>query len=221
MPELPLPTAARLARPRWLDARLAVGILLVLGSTVLGSRVVAAADDTTPVWAITRDLGAGTRLSADDVVRRDVRLDGDASRYVAAAGGPPAGYVLTRPVGSGELLPAGAVARVDRAGLRRLAVEVDSVSATGLADHGVVDLYVVPERPVTDRSAPPPAAEQVLAGVTVDEVARRPGGIGGVAGRTQSVVLLVTADDARRVLDAQARGSLRLLQVPVSIPVPS
>ncbi|RJK95418.1 hypothetical protein [Vallicoccus soli] len=212
MPDLPAPAAPRLARPRWLDARLVVGLLLVLASVVLGARVVAAADDAVPVWAVTADLGPGTRLGEDDLVRRDVRLDAGAARYVSAAGAPPVGWVLTRAVGDGELLPAAAVAREGAQDLRRLPVEVDPVSATGLRDHAVVDLYVVPGAGPGD--AAPPASEPVLEGVTVDEVAERTGGL-APGSRGGSVVLLVTPEGARAVLDAQARGALRLLQVPV------
>jgi hypothetical protein len=223
VPDLPTPVAARLARARWLDPRLLVGMLLVLISVAVGAKVVAEADRTVPVWAVTRDLGAGRRLVPDDLVRRDVRLDASLIRYVRVGTDPPVGYVLDppvgyvliRPVGHDELLPAGAVARASEVELRRLVVEVDRVATTGLADGSVVDVYVVPEpRPGSD--SPPPRSEVVLTGVTVDHVDERAGGLGGTGGRTGGVVLLVRPDDAREVLDAAARGSLRLLQVPPS-----
>jgi len=215
VPDLPTPVAARLARARWLDPRLLVGMLLVLISVAVGAKVVAEADRTVPVWAVTRDLGAGRRLVPDDLVRRDVRLDASLIRYVRVGTDPPVGYVLIRPVGHDELLPAGAVARASEVELRRLVVEVDRVATTGLADGSVVDVYVVPEpRPGSD--SPPPRSEVVLTGVTVDHVDERAGGLGGTGGRTGGVVLLVRPDDAREVLDAAARGSLRLLQVPPS-----
>ncbi len=56
------PTPRRVRPPRWLDLR------LVLGSVLLGARVVTAADATGPVWAATGDLAAGTELTADDLV---------------------------------------------------------------------------------------------------------------------------------------------------------
>ena len=52
MTDLPTPTATRLRRPSWRDSRLLVGVLLVLVSTVLGSVVVARADDRVPVYAV-------------------------------------------------------------------------------------------------------------------------------------------------------------------------
>ena len=57
MTQLPEPTAKRLQRPSWRDARLLVGVVLVLLGTVLGARLIAAADDTmTPeLRALVRD----------------------------------------------------------------------------------------------------------------------------------------------------------------------
>src|SRR3954468_16062952 len=72
---LPGPTPRRVRPPRWLDLRLVLGVLLVLGSVLLGARVVSAADATVPVWAATGDLAPGTELTADDLVPVDVRLD--------------------------------------------------------------------------------------------------------------------------------------------------
>ncbi len=50
------PVARRVRPPRWLDLRLVLGVLLVLGSVLLGARVVGAADATVPVWAAAGDL---------------------------------------------------------------------------------------------------------------------------------------------------------------------
>src|SRR6478735_2422730 len=72
---LPGPTPRRVRPPRWLDLRLVLGVLLVLGSVLLGARVVTAADATVPVWTAAGNLAAGTRLTAGDLVAVDVRLD--------------------------------------------------------------------------------------------------------------------------------------------------
>ena len=74
MPELPRPTAARLQRPSWRDVRLVVGVVLVLLAVTLGAVVVAAADDTTPVYAVTAGLVPGQVVTQQDVRRVDVRL---------------------------------------------------------------------------------------------------------------------------------------------------
>ncbi len=65
------PSPRRVRPPRWFDLRLLLGLLLVLGSVLLGARVVSAASTTVPVWAVTGDLAAGTVLSSDDRVAVD------------------------------------------------------------------------------------------------------------------------------------------------------
>ena len=74
--------ARQLARPSWTDTRLLLGVLLVLGSVVLGARVVTSAQRTQPVWAASRDLPAGTVLRADDLKAADVRLGVEAPHYL-------------------------------------------------------------------------------------------------------------------------------------------
>ncbi len=57
------PTPRRVATPSWLDRRLLLGVALVLASVVIGARVVGAADDTTRMLSVRRDLAAGTLLA--------------------------------------------------------------------------------------------------------------------------------------------------------------
>ena len=90
------PPASRLALPRWFDTRMALGILLVLASVVVGAKVFSSADSTTSVWAASRDLPAGSRIDRSDLRSVQVKL-ADGKQYVSAAGAVPAGYVLTRP----------------------------------------------------------------------------------------------------------------------------
>ena len=98
------PTPRRVRPPSWLDLRLVLGVLLVLGSVLVGARVVTAADATVPVWSAAGDLAAGTVLEADDLVAVDVRLDDVAGAYLATSTRPE-GRVLARPVRARELLP--------------------------------------------------------------------------------------------------------------------
>ena len=124
--ELPAPSASRLPRARWLDARLLVGLLLVLLSVVVGAKVFADADQRVRVWSVTRDLGADTPLSGDDLRARSVSLDDATGRYLSADEDLE-GLVLTRPVGRGELLPVSAVGRSDATSQRRIVIEVDRI----------------------------------------------------------------------------------------------
>ena len=71
--------AQRLRRPSWRDPRLLAGLALVLGSVVLGTSVVAAADDTIAVYAAADALVAGDPLETDalTVVRVGADLPAD------------------------------------------------------------------------------------------------------------------------------------------------
>ena len=132
MSELPAPRASRPPRRRWLDARLLLGLLLVLLSVVVGAKVFADADQRVQVWSVTRDLGADTPLRGEDLQARSVSLDEATGRYLSA-GEDLDGLVLTRPVGRGELLPVSAVGQSDATAKRRIVIEVDRVGVAGLA----------------------------------------------------------------------------------------
>jgi len=212
VPDLPTSTASRLPRARWLDARLLTGLLLVLLSVVVGAKVFADADERVQVWSVTRDLGADTPLTEDDLRVSAVRLDADVERYLSAAASLD-GLVLTRPVGRGELLPVSAVGRSGALDQRRVVIEVDRFGVAGQARGRVVDLYVVRTAGADDAPAAP---ELVLSGVTVGEDVRSGGGSFGGSGSKAGVTLLVDQADVPDVIDAVANGSVYVVQVPAS-----
>jgi hypothetical protein len=208
--DLPAPSATRLPRARWLDTRLLLGLLLVLLSVVVGAKVVADADSRVEVWSVTRDLGADTPLTSDDLRATSVNLSGSARQYLSASQDLD-GFVLTRPVNRGELLPVSAVAHGDGQDRRRIVIEVDRVGVAGLQKGRVVDVYVVPETPSGDDPAPP---ELVLSGVTVGEDVKSGGSAFGGSGSTAGVTLLVDAADVPDLIDAVAHGDVYVAQVP-------
>ena len=210
MSELPAPRASRLPRARWLDARLLLGLLLVLLSVVVGAKVFADADQRVQVWSVTRDLGADTPLRGEDLQARSVSLDEATGRYLSA-GEDLEGLVLTRPVGRGELLPVSAVGRSDATAKRRIVIEVDRVGVAGLLKGRVVDVYTVRDTPSGEEPTPP---ELVLAGVTVgDDVASGGSAFGG-SGSQAGVALLVDQTDVPDLIDAVAQGTVYVVQVP-------
>ena len=77
----------RSRRAGWRNPRLLLGVVLVAGSVLLGARLLAAADDTVGVWALSRDLPAGATVGKGDLERRQIRFpDVDtANGYLAAA----------------------------------------------------------------------------------------------------------------------------------------
>ncbi|MCZ2822292.1 SAF domain-containing protein [Modestobacter sp. VKM Ac-2977] len=199
----PGPAARRVRPPRWLDLRLVLGVLLVLGSVLVGARVVTAADATVPVWSAAGDLAAGTVLSDADLVPVSVRLDDVAEAYLATST-RPAGRVLARAVRAGELLPRSVL---EEAGdLVQLALPVQAGYVPPGLDRGqVVDVYAVAD-PVVGGSAPTGGGvDVVVSGAPVQAVTGRGDGVLSTATSTVQVVVAVAAEDAADVL-ASIRG---------------
>lgn len=213
MTELASPRAARLASPRWLDARLAVGVLLVLVAVVAGARVFAAADTMTTVYVAAHDLVPGQHVSADDVAVGRVRLDGQGDYYVAASSAPPVGYVVTRFVGAHEFLPAAALSARAVGDSRFVTLPVQPGHLPGeLARGDRVDVYLTPK---VGAGEPAPTPRLVLAGVPVES---REGGARTFSGdATLAVVLAVPRADVAAVVHAVESGTIDLVGVPASV----
>ena len=99
------PRASRLATPRWLDARLVLGVVLVLVAVVVGARVFASAGRYTNVYVARHALVPGEHLDAADLSVGQVRFSGEGGSYVAVARCAPTGYLVTRYVAAGEFVP--------------------------------------------------------------------------------------------------------------------
>lgn len=208
------PAARRLRRPRWFDVRLLVGVLLVLGSVVVGAKVVASADSTVPVWAAAHDLAPGTRLSDDDVTAARVKV-AHAGAYLAASRPKPLGRLLTRPVGRDELLPASALAvPAATADMRQVTVPVRrNHFPKDLRQGDVVDVYATPTK-ATDAAAAAPAL--LLHDVSVDQGAAGGGDVFGAGGGgdTTPVVLLVRTTEVDALVGALESAQVDLVRVP-------
>ncbi|HEU4491233.1 MAG TPA: hypothetical protein VFR74_10205 [Jiangellales bacterium] len=194
--EHPSPQATRVGAARWLDLRLAVGVLLVLGSVAVGARVVAAADDTVPVLVAAQDLTVDRPLTAALVQTRQVLLEDGLARYLS--GDVPEGYVMVRPVEAGELVPRSAVAPAGEVAedLRYVTLALPAAELpAGLRAGRVVDVWVAP-----DGEAAGAVAEPLLAGITVTDVGGDGGGL-GVSGTERAVTLAVTPGVAADTLE--------------------
>jgi hypothetical protein len=215
----PSPKAARLARPRWTDARLLFGVLLVVTSVVLGSRVLAGASRTQLVWAARHDLGARLTLTGQDVELRSVRLDSVAGAYLGASGPSPLGLVLARPVAAGELLPAAAVEPTDARAADRRQVTVPVATfhyPAGLGRGDLVDVYVTAGSDSATGSAAGDASVAptlVLARALVVSLDDAGSGFGG-ASSSVGVVLSVPVDDVSKLVSGLRQGSVDLVGVP-------
>jgi hypothetical protein len=197
---LPGPTPRRVRPPQWLDLRLVLGLLLVLGSVLLGARVVSAADATVPVWAATGDLAAGTVLTADDLVAVDVRLDDAADSYLSTTT-KPAGRTLARAVSAGELLPRSTLVAPDD--LVQLALPVRAGFVPPSLGRGqLVDVYAVADPAAGATAVADGSVTPVVTSAPVQTISGRSEGVLSTPTTTVQVVVSVTAEEAPEVLSA-------------------
>lgn len=210
--DAPSSPAARRAerRPAWRDPRLAVGVALVAVCVVLGSRLLASADDTVPVWSAATDLRAGAPLQPSDLRPTQVRFASSevANGYLPATQPPPDGVVLASDVSRGSLLPRDAVTRADGPDLAELPVTVPAEAVpTGLTSGDLVDVWVTPEE-TTQR----PEAVRLLDDARVIAVQGPGGGLGPAV--TRQVLVGVPEDDEvlARALGGLASGTAVLVR---------
>lgn len=201
----PGPAPRRVRPPRWLDLRVVLGVLLVLGSVLIGARVVTAADATVPVWAAAGDLAAGTVLTANDLLAVQVRLDDAAAAYLSTTTNP-AGQVLGRAVRGGELIPRSALDPASE--LVRLALPVQAgYVPPGLRRGQLIDIYAVAD-PSAGAGQVSGEVSLVLSGAPVQAVSGRGEGVLSTANTTIQIVIAVRGDDVPDVLAAIAGRAL-------------
>lgn len=189
---VPSPTPRRVKQPSWLDLRLVLGLALVVGAVLVGAFVFARARQSTRVIAITRDLAAGTTLSAEDLTYVSVRLPDDARQRYLDDRADAVGKQLTRALAHGELLPASALRAVPTR--TTLSVPLAAGAAPTLRAGERIEIWL------TTESCP---SVVLLADVTVQAVHSSGRGALVRDGR-QDVVLSVTPELADRVMGALA-----------------
>jgi len=191
MPDSPIPR--RVATPRWLDLRLIIGVLVVLGSVLVGARVFAAASSTQRVWVAAHDLAPGEELTASDVRASDVHISAVGTRYVLARV-TVAGQVVSRTVGAGELLPRSALGATDAT--TTVTIPFEEGDAPKIMPGDRITVWV------STRACP---SAIVLGDVVVQSVHSGGGSIGGGSG--SNVVVKVRPNDAVRIVTALALPS--------------
>jgi hypothetical protein len=208
--DLPSPRARRLRPPSWRDARLLVGLVLVLASVALGARVLAAADTTVPVYAAAIALPAGHPVDPVSLRVVRVRIGQGTGPYLSGAVAPPSGAVLLRAVGDGELVPLSAIGPALDLDRRPVAVPVGAPVPAGLRPAAVVDVWSSARDPASATSFRPPV--RLAHNVEIYAVTSDSSALG--ASRGASVQVLLGEDEVKAVLDAEANGA-RLAIVPV------
>lgn len=207
--ELPEPVAKRLQRPSWRDARLLVGVVLVLLATALGARIVANADDTTPMYAATTTIRPGDQLTSANLKRVDVQLGDQSARYLSARAAPGADAYALREVTEGELVPTEAVGTRSQVSVQPVTVQVAANSVVGLGAGAVVDVWVSQRDPQSTQERYLDAILE-LERVSVTPVTSDTGRFGAAASST-AVQLRVPRDKVASIIgaiDKQARFTL-------------
>lgn len=217
MSDLPVPKASRLQKPAWRDSRLVVGLLLVLASVVLGSFVVAHADDRVAMFAAAGPLVPGHKLTEGDLTRVDVQLGAQAARYLSAEQGlAPDRYVL-REVRAGELVPASSVGSHGDIEVQPLTLLVDAGSVASLEVGSQVDVYVNPADP--DEAAGGKhftGPELALQAVSVSGLPRASGGLGGGSLSGDRPVQVMAPTDRIKDIIGKVDLGARVTVVPVA-----
>ncbi|MCW2644105.1 MAG: hypothetical protein QOF87_2626 [Pseudonocardiales bacterium] len=190
---VPSPVPRRVKAPSWLDLRLVIGVVLVLGSVVLGAKIVSGANHSYRMLAATRDLAAGTLLSRDDVQSVRVQLPDRGRGIYLSDDADVLGKQLNRSLANGELLPAAALGTA--AALTTVSVPFTADNAPALSPGQRVEIWL---------STKTCASVVLLADVTVQDVHAATGGSFSSSGG-QNVVVSIAPDLAGRVVGALAR----------------
>lgn len=201
----PAPRARRIRSAGWGDARLWLGVGLVVVSMLVGAKVMTAGTDTVTVWRATRDLSVGSRPVDLAPVGVDRATAGD--RYVAVGG--IVDGVLRWPIGAGELLPQSALAEASAESVRWVTLPVDPLHApVGVQPGDIVDVWATARESAGSLAAAPVAA---LTGARVAALTTDAIGVGGELG----IVLEVPAPQVSAVVSAARSGVIDLVAVPV------
>lgn len=205
------PREPRKRRGLTIDPRLIIGLLLVAGSIAGVVGIVAAADETTEVYAATEVLSPGDRVDSANLELRSVRLDDTLALYLSPADVPTEGLIVSRTVLAGELVPASAVGGAE--GLRLASVVLSGGAlAQAVAPGAVVDVWAARESEAGRFGAPTVLAADAIVVRLVESNSI----VGG--GETTAVELLVPRTTIARVLESIANSD-SLSIVPGGVPV--
>lgn len=207
MSSLPTPTARRLTAPSWKDARLIIGILLVLLSVLIGALAFSAADDRVGVWAAKNALTPGQKIELEDLKRVEVQLGEGVADYVHSDSRMPNGAVVGRDVQPGELLPRAAVVNPADLDVESVTLPVDPATLSNLVKGSRVTVYAapIPEPDADGKVADgPPKYEVVAQRVTVHSLPKSSGGV--IGSGTGSVAVLVVPKDQSAELLSYGEG---------------
>ncbi|MCD9197082.1 hypothetical protein [Aeromicrobium wangtongii] len=205
--------APRLRLRPWRDPRLVLGVLLVLGATVLGARLAAAGDDRVEYWSVRADVVPGDTITQDDLRPARVRLTREAAddyvRTTEQFSAPLDDLVWAQPLTQGSLVAKTSLVPRSSAARGQLPLNVALGAAPAdLARGDLVDVWVGPG----PGDEPGPDAVRVLGAVRVLHSGNDVGAQSGSLAQT----VLVDVDDSRLapdVISTVSAGHVTLVRV--------
>jgi len=197
---------------RRLDARLVVGLVLVVASIAAVVGIVSAADEGEDVLVAARLMTAGETLTVDDLDVRRVALGMEGHGYLTPADVPESGLIVARTIGAGELVPRAAVGDSRSTRATTVVVSLSTPLGATVRPGDSLDLWSAPALEAGRFGAPAVIASGAQLVHTVTDAGF---GAGSEAGRVE---LLVPRRDIARILGALANGDA-LSAIPVSLAI--
>ena len=192
-PAPPAPSPRRLRRPRWINARVIAGILILVAAIVVGAKVIGSNTQTTPVWAAQRDLAAGTVLGPGDLASVEVNLGEAAAQYLTPSASAPEGMTVVQPLRAGELVAGSALARPGDGRVVAISVQPEAIPP-GVEHGSTVDLYLTTGGDAAGRGG---TTELIGRDLTVQSVTPpASGGLSGATSNRYQISVLLPAQDA-------------------------
>lgn len=212
-----LSPARALRRPRHLDLRAVLGLLLLLVAVAGSVAFWSASSGTQTVIVATQSLPVGTTLSASDLAIARVRLDPAIYQQSIPAAdlGRLIGKQVSEPVHTNQLLIWPQVSSRPMLGHGRMALTIPVSADTAVGGH-IQPGDLVEVLATTGRDTPVVHTAVVLPTVTVYDVGYQAGAIVSTAGNASSVstgpiswvTLVVTQPQAVKLAQAKWAGQL-------------
>lgn len=207
-------SAQRLRIRPWRDPRLLIGLLLVLGATILGARLVAAGDDTVEYWVVSSTVATGDPVTRDSLETTRVRLSSATQdSYLRAdeeLDAPLEGLIWAHSVPAGSLVGKDALVPLASTNRGQLPLSVaEGAAPADLARGDLVDVWVGPG----PGDEPKGRAARVLESVRVIES----GGDAAARSGALAQTVLVDVEHAElsgSVVSTVAAGHVTLVRVP-------
>src|SRR5699024_10604308 len=136
----------RIRRPKWTDARLLVGAMLVVVAVIATYLLITTANSTTRVWASARPLVHGDVLEPTDLTEAEANLDDLGSKYLSGGVELAGGSSVRSVGGGGELVGASAGGPLSEVEGRVVGLRLPGAVPSLVGSGSLVDVWAQPEQ---------------------------------------------------------------------------